>query len=478
MADPESSLTSLLTTTLEERGILGKVRAELRANVFLAIHEQHGLAGPKGPPAALTSLQADSAGRLATHLVLELMQACGLDYSLSVFGPEANVKGMLAERGQLAEALGLKGGVKADEPLLVQFVRAALPGGGGVSPPPATAEAAIAQQAAIGGGGVSKQVSSSVSMEPAVNTTSISSAAPLAAQPVSKTTSDGGASKPQDKPDNSNTASAPLRAAGPPSPPSPASPLHSLLPPMGKPKGVPGGGAGFLSDLPPLSGRGATCPPLGGSGGGGSQGTPPGGSSTAFAPATNSAAGGGGGGGGGGEVGSEEKRLDALESKLSSLAGIPPVRAVGRGNPLPAVGGGGTGLSPMAVVGGASNTATQAANMPSSPQYDEAEIVEDDIMEEDFEDEDLGDESLSLDGSSGGATRLPSGLSPTSHPFSSARGRQQRLSPLDGNNSGGSGRGGGSLESSQQSLDESMSPSTLSNLRSGFDVAESIELPR
>ena len=116
MADPESSLTSLLTTTLEERGILGKVRAELRANVFLAIHEQHGLAGPKGPPAALTSLQADSAGRLATHLVLELMQACGLDYSLSVFGPEANVKGMLAERGQLAEALGLKGGVKADEP--------------------------------------------------------------------------------------------------------------------------------------------------------------------------------------------------------------------------------------------------------------------------------------------------------------------------------------------------------------------------
>ena len=166
MADPESSLTSLLTTTLEERGILGKVRAELRANVFLAIHEQHGLAGPKGPPAALTSLQADSAGRLATHLVLELMQACGLDYSLSVFGPEANVKGMLAERGQLAEALGLKGGVKADEPLLVQFVRAALPGGGGVSPPPATAEAAIAQQAAIGGGGVSKQVSSSV-LEPA-----------------------------------------------------------------------------------------------------------------------------------------------------------------------------------------------------------------------------------------------------------------------------------------------------------------------
>ena len=470
MADPESSLTSLLTTTLEERGILGKVRAELRANVFLAIHEQHGLAGPKGPPAALTSLQADSAGRLATHLVLELMQACGLDYSLSVFGPEANVKGMLAERGQLAEALGLKGGVKADEPLLVQFVRAALPGGGGVSPPPATAEAAIAQQAAIGGGGVSKQVSSSVSMEPAVNTTSISSAAPLAAQPVSKTTSDGGASKPQDKPDNSNTASAPLRAAGPPSPPSPASPLHSLLPPMGKPKGVPGGGAGFLSDLPPLSGRGATCPPLGGSGGGGSQGTPPGGSSTAFAPAANSAAGGGGGGGGGGEVGSEEKRLDALESKLSSLAGIPPVRAVGGATcslRSAAVGR----PSPMAVVGGASNTATQAANLVASVRrgrdvswrrtWTRTSAI-----------------SLSLDGSSGGATRLPSGLSPTSHPFSSARGRQQRLSPLDGNNSGGSGRGGGSLESSQQSLDESMSPSTLSNLRSGFDVAESIELPR
>ena len=214
---PIQNHPSHLSSPRLSRSVASSARfAPSYANVFLAIHEQHGLAGPKGPPAALTSLQADSAGRLATHLVLELMQACGLDYSLSVFGPEANVKGMLAERGQLAEALGLKGGVKADEPLLVQFVRAALPGGGGVSPPPATAEAAIAQQAAIGGGGVSKQVSSSVSMEPAVNTTSISSAAPLAAQPVSKTTSDGGASKPQDKPDNSNTASAPLRAAGPP----------------------------------------------------------------------------------------------------------------------------------------------------------------------------------------------------------------------------------------------------------------------
>ena len=84
-------------------------------------------------------------------------------------------------------------------------------------------------------------------------------------------------------------------------------------------------------------------------------------------------------------------------------------------------------------------------------------------MEEDFE-EDEGDESLSLD--AGGATPpLVMGQSPSQPMPGRAR---QRLSPLESSQQ--------SL--SAQSLDESMSPSTLSNLRGGFDFTESIEVPR
>ena len=78
-------------------------------------------------------------------------------------------------------------------------------------------------------------------------------------------------------------------------------------------------------------------------------------------------------------------------------------------------------------------------------------------MEESFEDDD--DESISLD--AGSAPPLVTGLSPA-HPLPRTR---QRLSPLD------------SSTHSLASLDESMSPSMLSNLRGGFDLAESVEMP-
>ena len=445
--DSSTALTAILTSTLEARGVLGKIRAELRASVFTAIHDHQMAKGLGSAATAHASLHQDGAGRLATQLVLELLQTCQLDYSLSVLGPEANIKSQPTDRAAIASALNLEAGASS-EPLLIQLVRAALPGGGGLSAPPAPADAAaVPSRPATSGSVATAPVAAKPSGVPASVEPSSVSTAPLAAQPVGK---------------------------GPPSPPSPASPLLSVLPPLSKPKG-PGGG-GFLADLPPLSSRGATVPPLAGM-----AAMPPGAPGSTGAPVVVGGAGCAASGAcAPSATEQEERRLDALENKLSTMAGL-PLRAAASGNTpqlaplgggrMPAfgerpvtsrgqVGGVGGGVGGGACVGGGVAVGGGASE---GGAYDEEEIVEEDVMEEDFE-EDEGDESLSLD--AGGATPpLVMGQSPSQPMPGRAR---QRLSPLESSQQ--------SL--SAQSLDESMSPSTLSNLRGGFDFTESIEVPR
>ena len=68
-------LSTIVTAALEARGVLGKIRAELRANVFSAIHEQQ--VQPPPPPPALKSLQQqEGAGALAAALLRELLHEC------------------------------------------------------------------------------------------------------------------------------------------------------------------------------------------------------------------------------------------------------------------------------------------------------------------------------------------------------------------------------------------------------------------
>ena len=57
---------SIVTSTLEQRGVLSSIRAQLRANVFSAIHEQQP---PQPPPcAALKQLQQERQGKLAAQV--------------------------------------------------------------------------------------------------------------------------------------------------------------------------------------------------------------------------------------------------------------------------------------------------------------------------------------------------------------------------------------------------------------------------
>ena len=65
-----SNLTSIVTSALEARGVLGKIRAELRASVFSAIHEQQQQQGmrPGTDPAVLRMFHQEGAGRVAAQV--------------------------------------------------------------------------------------------------------------------------------------------------------------------------------------------------------------------------------------------------------------------------------------------------------------------------------------------------------------------------------------------------------------------------
>ena len=51
------------------------------------------------------------------------MEFYRLDYSLAIFGPEANLKGKTENRGDLSKRAGLKSS-NSDKPLLVQIIEA------------------------------------------------------------------------------------------------------------------------------------------------------------------------------------------------------------------------------------------------------------------------------------------------------------------------------------------------------------------
>ncbi|XP_052205000.1 protein TONNEAU 1a-like [Diospyros lotus] len=94
-------LKTLVTRTLEKKGVLAKIRAELRANVFEAIEEEdRAIEKEEGlPPALLGScndrakqLHASPSGRLLTALVCEYLDWAQLSHTLKVYLPECNLQ--------------------------------------------------------------------------------------------------------------------------------------------------------------------------------------------------------------------------------------------------------------------------------------------------------------------------------------------------------------------------------------------------
>ncbi|XP_058771995.1 protein TONNEAU 1b-like [Vicia villosa] len=94
-------LKTLVTRTLEKKGVLARIRAELRASVFEAIEEEDRVIEKDQalPPALLGScndrakqLHASPSGRLLTALVCEYLDWAQLTHSLKVYLPECNLE--------------------------------------------------------------------------------------------------------------------------------------------------------------------------------------------------------------------------------------------------------------------------------------------------------------------------------------------------------------------------------------------------
>ncbi|PKA63294.1 Protein TONNEAU 1b [Apostasia shenzhenica] len=95
-------LKTLVTRTLEKKGVLAKIRAELRASVFEAIEEEDRVIQNEEsglPPALLGScndrakqLHASPTGRLLTALVSEYLDWAQLGHTLKVYLPECNLE--------------------------------------------------------------------------------------------------------------------------------------------------------------------------------------------------------------------------------------------------------------------------------------------------------------------------------------------------------------------------------------------------
>ena len=162
----------MVTQTLEARGVLNMVRAQLRAAVFTAVDEQEKALGVHTPNPDALRAAASADGALACALVVDFMRSFGMAQSLSVFGPESNLGeeamaeaaaggAPLAAKVTKATGLALPAATAgAAEPLLMQLLRAAR-GGAQTAMPSGTA--APASAAASGGGGSSSSSSSSSS---------------------------------------------------------------------------------------------------------------------------------------------------------------------------------------------------------------------------------------------------------------------------------------------------------------------------
>ncbi|CAG9768188.1 unnamed protein product [Ceutorhynchus assimilis] len=127
MVEEDVELRDLLAQTLEKNGCLAKLRAELRANVFLALDEDEKLS--KQQPFQnhkVRSYLQTAEGRTIFCLVHEFLEFFNLQYTLSVFEPESYLDsvGQYEGRKKLADNLGLNS-ENEQVPLLQQLFKIA-----------------------------------------------------------------------------------------------------------------------------------------------------------------------------------------------------------------------------------------------------------------------------------------------------------------------------------------------------------------
>nr|XP_012232051.1 PREDICTED: FGFR1 oncogene partner-like isoform X3 [Linepithema humile] len=125
--EEDTELRDLVVQTLENNGVLAKIRAELRASVFLALEEQDSVMNPE-PLLNKTVKQylSNSEGKLLFSLVREFLEYFGLDYTISVYDPETyfGKEYNYVGRNKLCEELG----IDSTEPLLGEILKNSING--------------------------------------------------------------------------------------------------------------------------------------------------------------------------------------------------------------------------------------------------------------------------------------------------------------------------------------------------------------
>ncbi|XP_013792541.1 FGFR1 oncogene partner-like [Limulus polyphemus] len=117
----DSELRDLVIQTLEKNGILGKIKAQLRASVFLALENEENFKDkiPLRNKKLQDFLETEE-GLLATALVREFLDFFDLEFTLAVFDPEVSVLKQLPLKNELYHKLRV---TQKDEPLLATILK-------------------------------------------------------------------------------------------------------------------------------------------------------------------------------------------------------------------------------------------------------------------------------------------------------------------------------------------------------------------
>ncbi|CAF1138733.1 unnamed protein product, partial [Brachionus calyciflorus] len=124
--DKEYELKDLIVQTLETSGLLSKIKAQIRSNVFKAIDEADKNDAKNDALHNIAAKRALNApeGRTAAALVREFLESANLDYTISVFDPELNAAVGLEKRDKLLSNFKLKETDSTrDLPLLVELLK-------------------------------------------------------------------------------------------------------------------------------------------------------------------------------------------------------------------------------------------------------------------------------------------------------------------------------------------------------------------
>lgn len=126
VTEEDTELRDLVATTLDNCGILGKIKAQLRANVYIALEQGDNVKNKSTlVNNKLTDFLSTTNGRLVASLVREFLVFFDLDFTLAVFDPETNIDNHLKYRGRekLTDALGLTELTDTKSPLLSEILR-------------------------------------------------------------------------------------------------------------------------------------------------------------------------------------------------------------------------------------------------------------------------------------------------------------------------------------------------------------------